>query len=95
MAQEIKALTELVAKLSQPTEPVHGRVKGSQEGDPPEGVSSPEPAPEPRGGTPKRLTRADPVEQAETNHARRRWPPAAIGPLAMVVPVPPPEVAAE
>ena len=65
MAQEIKALTELVAKLSQPTEPVHGRVKGSQEGDPPEGVSSPEPKPESGRGTPERLTRAEPVEKAE------------------------------
>ena len=59
VAEEIKALTELVAKMSQPTEPVHGRVRGSQEGDPPEGVSSPEPAPEPapepRGGTLERL----------------------------------------
>ena len=65
VAQEIKALTELVAKLNQPTDSVHGRVRGNQEGDPPEGVSSPEPKPESGRGTPERLTRADPVEKAE------------------------------
>ena len=42
---EIAALTALVAKLNQPTEHVHGRARGNQEGDPPEGASSPEPAP--------------------------------------------------
>ena len=59
VSEEIKALTALVARLNQPPEPVHGRVRGNQEGDPPEGVSSPEPAPEPapepRGGTLERL----------------------------------------
>mgnify|MGYP001341600293 CR=1 FL=1 len=57
--KEIAALTALVAKLAQPPEHVHGRARGNQEGDPPEGVSSPEPAPEPapepRGGTLERL----------------------------------------
>ena len=44
VSEEIKALTALVAKLAQPPEHVHGRARGNQEGDPPEGAPSPEPA---------------------------------------------------
>ena len=58
-------MTALVAKLNQPPEAVHGRMRGNQEGDPPEGAPSPEPAPEPGRITPERLTRSDPVEKAE------------------------------
>ena len=65
VSEEIKALTALVAKLAQPPEPVHGRVRGNQEGDPPEGAHSSEPEPEPGRTTPERLTRTDPVEKAE------------------------------
>ena len=63
--KEIAALTALVAKLAQPPEHVHGRARGNQEGDPPEGAPSPEPAPEPGRTTPERLTRSDPIEKAE------------------------------
>ena len=65
VSEEIKALTALVAKLAQPPEPVHGRVRGNQEGNPPEGAHSSEPEPEPGRTTPQRLTRTDPVEKAE------------------------------
>ena len=57
LSREIAALTALVTNLAQPTEPVHGRARGNQEGDPSEGVSSTEPEPEPGRGTPERLTR--------------------------------------
>ena len=65
VSEEIKALTALVAKLAQPPEPFHGRVRGNQEGNPPEGAHSSEPEPEPGRTTPERLTRTDPVEKAE------------------------------
>ena len=58
-------MTALVATLTQPPEPVHGQVRGNQEGNPPEGAHSSEPEPEPGRTTPERLTRTDPVEKAE------------------------------
>ena len=45
VSRDIAALAALVANLAQPTEPVHGQARGNQEGDQPEGVSSPEPEP--------------------------------------------------
>ena len=65
VSKEIKALTALVARLNQPPEPAHGWMRGNQEGNPPEGASSSEPEPEPSRTTLERLTRADPVEEAE------------------------------
>ena len=35
VSREIAALAALVTNLAQPTEPVHGQVRGNQEGDPP------------------------------------------------------------
>ena len=65
VAHEIAALAALVAKLARPTDPVYVQARENQEGDPPVRVAFPEPEPKPDRGTPERLTRSDPLEQAE------------------------------
>ena len=79
---EIQALTALVAKLGESTD--RARLRAG-EGDPPEGVSSPEPEPASGRGTPDRLTRSDPLEKAEDELLRLQVEIGGVGARSIVV----------